>query len=122
MGREMARLWLGAVDHLQHPLSHRVRIPEQHARVSVPAHKAHLRHSQTHLEEAAERLVAKIVAMEVLQASRPPDALPGRPELIEWTLEDAPSVRTSAASTLSLSRQIGMALCQPEHLGAGPLH
>ena len=52
------------IDHLKHALPHRVRIPEQHAQVAVPADRGHLRRREPHLEEAAESLVAKVVEME----------------------------------------------------------
>ena len=68
------------IDHLKHALPHRVRIPEQHAQVAVPADRGHLRRREPHLEEAAESLVPQVVEMEVLQVSPPPDALPGQPE------------------------------------------
>jgi hypothetical protein len=43
------------------------------------------------LEEAAESLVAKIMEMEVIQASPPPDALPGQSEGVRGHGKYAPA-------------------------------
>jgi hypothetical protein len=94
-------LWLGSVDHLQHPLAHRVRIPEQHARVPVATDRGHLRRREPHLEEAAESLVPQVVEMEVLQASPPPDALPGQPEGMAEVGNTRPVLRGRVASILT---------------------
>ena len=89
------------IDHLKHALPHGVRIPEEHAQVAVPADRGHLRRREPHLEEAAESLVPQVVEMEVLQASPPPDALPGQPEGMAEVGNTRPVLRGRVASILT---------------------
>jgi hypothetical protein len=51
-------LRLSLVHLLNDPLPHRVRVPHQHPYVTMTANRSDLRRCQTHLEEAADSLVA----------------------------------------------------------------
>lgn len=71
-------------------------VAEEHSRVSMAADRCNLRDGQAQLEEAADRLVAQVVKMQVVDSGALRETVPSQTDSIRGYREYASRIKASA--------------------------